>query len=134
MCVKHAPLCFYCLILYRYRGILCARAVLAARTLATFAARKLLATLVGQPDRYAAGESRREHESWKRGKSLSRLTARRCTVELDAYRVTQSASARLKPTAFCRAPKHENCTSCRHKNASFGGYTKNTALERQSTV
>ena len=59
MCVKHASLCFYCRVLDCYRGILGARAVFAARTLATFAARKLLATLVGQPDRYAAGESRR---------------------------------------------------------------------------
>ena len=47
---------------------------------------------------------RRDHESWKRGKSLTRSTTRRCAVEFDACRVTQSASARLKPTAFATLP------------------------------
>ena len=47
---------------------------------------------------------RRKHESCERGKSLTRLTTRRCAVEFDAYRVTQCASARLKPTAFAALP------------------------------
>ena len=43
---------------------------------------------------------RRDHENCCGGKSLTRLTTSHRAIGFDAYRVTQSASSRLKPTAF----------------------------------